>query len=192
MTVNLQQAGLSCLTLEPDASGPGAAVTAGTIYLSRVSFESGGALLPASIYAACSTAGGGTATQSFMGVYNCATLNSPEIGALSPITVATRLAVTANIAAVAAGWAPQALTWLTNLGEIPPGEYWLALLTNETTTQPTIVGGTPGVLTPNFGLLTTNLRYATAGTGATALPATITTTNIVSTNAKPLCMGLSL
>jgi hypothetical protein len=192
MTVNYQQAGLSCLTLEPDGSAAGTALTAGTLYLSRVSFEAGGALLPASIYAGCSTAGGGTATQSFMGVYNCAALATAEVGTLSPIAAATRLAVTANIPGVAAGWAPQALTYLTGLGELPPAEYWLAILVNETTTQPIIVGGAAGALVPNFGQTTVNLRYATAGTGLTALPATIVPANIVSTNARALCMGLSL
>jgi hypothetical protein len=192
MGVNYQQAGISALTMDPDGSAAGTALTAGTIYLARFSFEAGGSLLPANIFAACSTAGGGSSTTSFMGVYNCNTLATPEIGALSPIAAATRLAVTANIAAVAAGDAMQALTWLTGLGELPPGEYWAAILTNESTTQPTIVGGSTLSLVPNFGATTTGLRYATAGTSQTSLPATITPANIVSTNARALCMGLSL
>ena len=195
MAVNLAQAGLSALTCEPDYCTAGAALTAGTLYLSQIEFEPRGALLPASIFAAVSTAGGGAGTGSFMGIYNCFQLNTPEFGALSPVAAGTRLAQTADVGnTLTAGWAAQALTYLPGIGELPPGFYWLAIVTNEATTQPTVSQGTGAgaVSIPNLGLGATAMRYATNGTGLTSLPATITVASNVATNARPLCLGLSL
>lgn len=191
MPVNYQQAGLSCLTMDPEECNAATVATAATLYLNRVSFEAGGALLPASIYAAIGTAGA-TCSGTFLSVYNCSTLATAEVGALSPIAAGTRLAITADLgAAPAAGWAPQTLTWLPGLGDLPPGEYWLGFVCAAGTPVPAIGRGgvTGNVLLPNLGLTGAALRYATLG--ATAAP-TIIAANAVSTAAIPMCMGLSL
>lgn len=190
MPVNYQQAGLSCLTFDPEEVNATTAVTAATLYLNRVSFESGGSLLPPNIYAGVTTAGTGSAGGSFLAVYNCSVLATPEIGALSPIAAGTRLAITAELGLLAAGWVANALTWLPGLGELPPGEYWLAAVFNNGTTQPAIAnaGLAANVALPNLGLTGAALRYATLGATAAA---TIVAANAISTNAKPLLMGLS-
>jgi hypothetical protein len=191
MPVNYQQAGLSALTVDPDATNALTLPTVATLYLNRISFESGGALLPANIYLNIGTAGS-VCSGTFLAVYNCNVLATPEVGALSPIAAGTRLAITADLGATpAAGWAPQALTWLTGFGELPPGEYWLAYAQAAATTAPAVArGGTVGsVLTPNLGLTGAALRYATLGATAAA---TIVAANAISTGAIPMCMGLSL
>jgi hypothetical protein len=198
MPLNLATAGLSALTEDTAVAAAGSALTAGTLYLNRVDFEVGGSLLPPSIFAAVGAAGVGASTGSFMGVYNCATLNTPELGALSPVAAGTRVAQTADLgAAIAAGWGPTAggvpLVWATGFGELPTGQYWLAILVNQATTQPVIAQGTGGgtAALANLSAAAANKRYATNGTGLTTLPATITVASNADTNARPLCMGLA-
>lgn len=192
MAVNLAQAGLSCITFDPEAANTAQSgvLTAATLYLNRVSFEQGGSLLPASIYVGIATAGS-VCTGTFCAVYNCSTLSTPEVGALSPIAAGTRLAITADLGATpAAGWAPQALTWLPGFGELPTGDYWLAFCCASATTVPAVAGAgvTANVLLPNLGLTLGNLRYAVNGATAAA---TLTIASNTSAAARPLLMGLA-
>jgi hypothetical protein len=190
-------AGLSAFSFDPALCAAGSALTAGTIYLSEVWYETGGSLLPASVYAAVGTAGGGSSAASFMGVYNVQPISNVEsqnVAGGTPIVAGTRLAVTANIPALAVGFLPQALTWLSGFGELPTGLYWIATVVNETTTQPTIAQGTGGgnVALPNLNLAAASMRAAVNGTGATSLPANLTVASNTATGARPLCVGLSL
>jgi hypothetical protein len=157
-------------TYDPSMATTGALLTNGTVYLS--------ALYPArstnvtKLYFHIGTAGvTATAGQNFVGLYNSAGTLLQSAGVDANVTTTGLQTVTITSQAVTAG-----------------SMYWVAMVFNAAT-APTIVRGTGvtgvGSLV-NVGLTAASFRFATNGTGATALASTITpASNVTATFAGP-------
>lgn len=178
-------------SFDPALASTGTAVTGGTIYLASVYWRADdpAADLPGSVLTAVTVAGSGTSTGSFAGVYNAQAIP----GTSGNIVAGTRLAVTAELGtAISATIHADALTW-TGVSKLPSGQYWVAYMANQSVTLPTLAqspGSTTPALAQNLGTGTATMRFAVNGTGATALPATITVASNSATNARALLVGL--
>jgi hypothetical protein len=118
-----------------------------------------------------------TANQNLCGIYSSAgtlLVSSPAGGLDSKVT--------------STGVITQALSGPQALG---PGFYWVALLFNGTT-PPTVASAANNLVNANTGLTAATYRWATNGTGTTALPATITpSSNGVGSGAVAYWVGVS-
>jgi hypothetical protein len=143
-----------------DASGS-AVLTAGTLYLSKLTARA--LLLLSTLWFGLQAAGAGASTGSFAGVYSSA-------GVL--------LSGSADIAAQLTGAAGGFSVPLTSPQQIPAGQFvWAAVLANLATTQPTLakgIGGAGGGAITDINLTAAAFRFATNGTGLVALPGSIT------------------
>ena len=150
--------GLLLAAYDPVEATGTAITTAGTMYLVKLTPRT--SVTITNLWISIQTAGSGTSTGSFVGLYNSAgTLlsGSADIGTSLASAGALSTALTT----------PQAVT----AGSF----YWAAILTNLGTTQPTLreaVGPVGG--SSNVNLSAAVSRFASNGTLQTVLPSTIT------------------
>lgn len=151
------------------------APTAGTVYLVKLPVRA--AFTATNIWFVVSTAGSGSSTGSYVGLYSSAgTLlsGSADIGTqLTTSAVAREIALTT----------PQALTAGTFV--------WVAIVTNLASTQPTLRAANYGTVLPNVNLTAASYRIATNGTVLTALPSTITPSSNSASVALGFWFGIS-
>jgi len=118
-----------------------------------------------------------TASQNFAGIYSSA-------GAL----LGTSAAASLDSKVTSTGVITQPLTAPVSLG---PGFYWTALMFNGTT-PPTVATAPNSLTNANTGLTAAFYRWATNGTGTTALPASITpASNVLTSGAVAYWVGVS-
>lgn len=118
---------------------------------------------------------GATAGQNFLGLYNSA---------------GTQVAVTADISA-SLGTTGAKTAAFTTPYSAPSGQYWMGMVFNAATTLPTLASA---ISASNYGHLNNaaaNYRFAVNGSGATALPASITPASNSTTNALTFWTGVS-
>lgn len=133
-------------------------MAAGTIYLTKLPARQ--AFTLNNVLVLMPAAGVGASTGSFAGIYSSA-------GAL--------LAQSADAAALFTGAAGVLSIPLTSSAQVPAGGFvWAALLANLATTQPTLSRASGFLAAVNAGLATAALRFCVNGTGAVALPGSIT------------------
>lgn len=148
--------------------GGGTIPGAGAVTLGKVLVNSSQSVSGIALWVA--TGGTGlTAGQNFAGVYNSS---------------GTLVATTADLTTAWAGtgWMNHTLTG--GPFALAAGSYWVAIMSNAATTRPTFGRGAnllSGALY-NGMLSNANLRFATNGTGTTALPSSITPSSNVSNN----------
>jgi hypothetical protein len=146
--------GMLWAVADPWASNQHFTLTAGTLYLVKIPART--QLVVTKLWWLCFSAASGTSTGSFTGLYSSSgTLlsGSSDVGSL--LTNAAQLSLTT----------PQTLS---------AGSFgWAALLVN-TPTMPSVQAGIPAASLANAGLTASTARWATNGTGLTALPGTIT------------------
>lgn len=147
--------GFAAWTYPQEHCSAGKAGTAGTLYLAGLYVPR-----PVSITKLCwgnnSAGSGATAGQNFIGLYNSAGTLLASVG------------VDARVASAGAWQETISSTALT------PGMYWLAYLFNATSMPSVYRGGDLNGALMNLGLANSALRFATNGTGLTALPSSIT------------------
>lgn len=154
--------GLAAWTFDPASCQPTAASLAtGTLALSRIYLRATKAL--SAIWYGVAGAGASlTSGQCLLGIYD-------STGTLKGSTVDQSTAMTTT------GVKSAALTSSTTL---VPGSYWVAFLCNGTT-PPQMARGTNALLgLTNVNLSTSAYRFASYGTGLTALPNSITPGNV--------------
>jgi hypothetical protein len=166
--------GLLIATGDPEIAVATTTLTAGTVYLRKITPRT--AMTLTDIWLCLTTAGSGTSTGSFVGLYSSAgTLLSGSADQASAFTGST-----GGISCALS--APQALT--------PGSFYWVAVLSNLGTTQPTFArSSVPGVQ-ENINLIAATFRTAINGTLVTALPSpSITPSSNVQAGSSPLWIG---
>ncbi len=187
----------SAWTMPPESASvagvTGGNVTAGSVYLCGFSlkeeFDVG--TLPATVDYLVTSAGSGTGqANTFIGVYNA----NPMQSSAGLVAAGTRLAVTADLSAnnTASGIIPATgtLTWAAGITALPQGYYWFGFVigTNAGTNKQAIGQAlNPGVAAGTAAYY----RHATNGSGASALPATITPANNSLTGAAAFWFALS-
>lgn len=149
--------GLLVANMDPMSAGSSQLMVAGTLYLLKLYIRS--AITITNLLWSISTAGSGSSTGSFTGLYSSGgTLlsGSSDIGTTITTGGTRTLALTT----------PQALT---------AGSFvWAAILVNLATSQPTMSKSGNSSTVANFNLSASAFRVAVNGTGLTSLPATIT------------------
>lgn len=155
-----QDAGLLSWSYDPCHSSTGQLTVSGTLYLVKVPVR---ALQPIStVYWNASTAGAtATAGQNWAGIYTSAGTLVASVGVDAQVTSANT-PVNVNLSA---SYTPT-----------QPGFVWVALLFNATTAPTVLRTNGSTTATNNAGVSNTaaSLRFATNGTGLTALPSSIT------------------
>lgn len=155
-------------------SGSGQIMTAGTVYLMKLSCRSG---LPFSNVVMQLAASGSGVTAGYIAVFDSA---------------GTRLAVSADLSAT---FNATAGTKVMPLGSavtpIAGRDLYIAVLSVGGTPPTWIRSGATGVGAPNVGLLNTAYRYAVNGTGQTTMPTSLTLTSNTGTGAFTYWIGLS-
>jgi hypothetical protein len=147
--------GFLAWSYDPGVSSGTTATAAGVLTLARVRVPK--ATTVSAIWLSVSTAGA-TLANSFVGLYDAA---GTRLGVSADQSTALQTTGLKNIALTA----PVAVT---------AGYHYVAILTNGTTQPSLLRGATSGFGVVNAGLSAPNLRFATSGTGLTALPSTIT------------------
>lgn len=148
-----QDMGASAWTVDPMLATTSTVLTGGTIYLLGVWVRS--KVQATKLFTAFSTgATTPTAGQSFIGLYSTSGAKLVEAGLDSNMT--------ANFHAVSVE--PVTLT---------AGRYWVALVTNAATPPTLIRAAGLSAAANNMNLAGASLRFATAGTSATALPSSL-------------------
>jgi hypothetical protein len=148
---------------------------AGTVYLRKVLVRS--AFTATNVLLITTTAGSGTSTGSFVGLYSSAgTLLSGSSDLVTPFTAAAG-------GQTCALTTPQALAAGTFV--------WVAVLANLSVTQPTFARPNVANTPSNAFLTAATFRTAINGTSVTALPSSITPGSNTQTNAAPIWVGLS-
>lgn len=189
--------GYSAWTMPPESASVAGAtagnVTAGTVYLCGFSLKEEfdiGALPATADYLVTSAGTGTSQANTFIGVYNV----NPMQSSTGLVAAGTRLAVSADVSAnnTASGIVPAtaALTWAAGVTALPQGYYWFGVLigTNAGTNKQAI----GQALNPGVAAGTANYyRHAVNGTGASALPATITPSSNSLTGAAAFWLALS-
>lgn len=125
------------------------------------------------------TAGSGTSTGTFAGLYNAA---------------GTLLGQTADIGALLVAGAGNKIVPLTAAVAVPAGFYWVGFVANLSVTQPSMRSWqNAGASIPswNYNLAAAQSRTAVNGTGLVALPGTITPSSNTITGAINALAGLS-
>jgi hypothetical protein len=129
---------------------------AGTIYLMKLTIRRN--MTISNIWILVNSAGSGTSTGSFAGLYSSA---------------GTLLSGSADIAAKLTATGPQEIA-LTTPQALTAGTFvWVALVSNLSSTQPGLHGADASANQPNVNLTAATYRFATNGTG-TSLPGSIT------------------
>jgi len=161
-----------CIT---NGSGPTSPLTSGTLYLLKISAQSGGTI--SNIVTVVGPAGSGlTSGRNFAGLYDS---NGTQVGVTTDQTTA---------------WASGGLVTmpLATPATLQAGrDYFVAFLSNGTTPPKFVTGAAASVTTPNAGLANAVRRFAVNGTGLTSLPATVTLASNSGTNAVPIWVALS-
>ena len=119
-----------------------------------------------------------TANQSFVGLYSAAGSPAPQLGYASTNSSGTALS-TAFASTTPSNLIINFTATVSSPSSLilPVGLYWIVVLANGGT-PPSFAGGvTISASSANGGLLNTNARFATYGSGLTALPSTITQTS---------------
>lgn len=151
--------GLSAWAFDPAAMNSSSTLTAGTIYLIKLQNPPPDTVTK--VYWSVATAGAtATAGQNWVGLYDSA---------------GTRLQQTGVDADAGSGTGLKTTT-ITGQLLVPGSFYWAAFLFNASTI-PTLARqatGTSGVVAANAGTTAATMRFATAGTSQTTLPASIT------------------
>jgi len=131
---------------------------AGTIYLVKWQIRNAIPTL-SNIILFTASGGSGASTGSFCGIYNSA---------------GTRIAISADCATqFQSGFVPITIPLLTPIA-LSGGFVWVAFVSNLAVTQPQIGTSLGNGNVTNLGLTAANYAFCVNGTGATALPATIT------------------
>lgn len=150
-------AGFLASTYDPAAATATFTMASGTVYLFRVNVRA--ALTCTNVISIIGTAGSGlTSGQNFAGLYT---------------STGTRVGITAD---QTTPWATAGLQTMTLAGgpfALSAGFYWMAMLAVGTT-PPVVLSATSTFRASNAGTAVSVARYAINGTGATALPASIT------------------
>ncbi|MET7687975.1 glycosyl hydrolase family 28-related protein [Streptomyces sp. NPDC005483] len=149
-------------TQDPATIGNGTAGTSGTLYLSAV-YVPKYTTLTKLIWGSNGAGSGATAGRNFVGLYNAAGTLLASVGVDARITGTGAFTETINVTAT-------------------PGLYWVAFLVTATTMPQIYRGGTLSGGLHSANLSGASLRYATNGTGLTALPAPITPASNTATN----------
>lgn len=156
--------GFAAWSLDAACTNTSSALASGVMTLVKV--RTTAPVTPTNLYAHITTAGSGlVAGQSFAGLYNAA-------GTL----IGTTVDQATNWASAGAKIMGITATSTGSLTLLPPGIYYIALLTVGTT--PPLFARASGVGTTNANLGSGAYRFATYGTGLTALPATLTLTSM--------------
>jgi hypothetical protein len=159
---------------EPDGDAVNSsALAAGTLYLSKLSIRN--PVLISDLWFGLATAGTGTSTGSFAGLYSSS-------GAL--------LSGSSDIASQLTGTAGGIEIPLTTPQLITSGFVWAAIMSNLSSSQPLLSRGQGGSL-PNLNLTAANFRFAINGTLLSALPASITPSSNAGTGGINLWAGAS-
>jgi hypothetical protein len=149
-------------------------VTAGTVYLVKLSFRS--AVLVSNLWLGCTVVGVGASSGSFAGLYSSA-------GSL--------LSGSADIGASFLAAGPIACP-LTTPQTVAAGSFaWASFVFNLATTQPSLTRGSGVVSVVNANLTAATFRAAVNGTGQVALPGSITPSSNTSAGALPFLVGVS-
>lgn len=149
--------GLIAWTLEPGVASGSTGPTSGQMALARVAVRRASTITNINVGITAAIASG-VAGQNFMGIYSS---GGALLGQTADLTTAWG----------STGPASHALT-----AQLPvaAGYYWIAMLSNATTT-PTVSRGSAGSsATTNTGTTSSTRRFATYGSGLTALPSSIT------------------
>lgn len=148
--------GAAAWTFDPAIIGSGKAGTAQTLYLAALYIPR--PLTATKLFwgiSSATTGSGATAGQNFVGLYDATGARLASVGVDARIGTSGLFTETISTA-------------------ITPGQYWVAFLINATTMPAIYRGGDQNATLINFNLGAPAMRYATNGTGLTALPATIT------------------
>lgn len=152
--------GLLGWTYQPQLANQSApAITAGVIYLARITLRSATTVTNANF--TINTAGSGL-SNSWIGLYD---------------STGTRQALTADVSTILQSTGFKTTIAFTSTYAAAAGNYWLAFLVGAGTTLPQFAATYTSTLTAgtaNAGLGATTARWATNGTAQTSLPATIT------------------
>lgn len=165
--------GLVEWNFQPSAAGATSTVTAGKVYLSRLTVQNGGAL--SNLVINITTAGSGL-TASYVAIFD---------------NTGAQLAVSSDISAALAGTGGVALAFPSTT--FAPGAVILAalLVGNGTTTPPTLARGASGTGARNYGLTTASpLAVATYSSGLTAMPASLTLSSTTASGAVDYWLGM--
>lgn len=139
---------------DPTTVGTGQTGTAGTVYLSRINV--GQSATATKLIWGINTAGSGvTAGQNFVALFNSSGTRLANVGVDARITTTGVFAETINVA-------------------LTPGFYWVAILVNATSMPAIYRGGFLNGTLVNGVLPASAARFATNGTGLTAMPSSIT------------------
>jgi hypothetical protein len=166
--------GLLIVNYDPmlsSAGGVSSPVTAGTVYLLKVTCHR--AMTVSTLRWAIGVAGAGASSGSFIGIYNSA---------------GTRLQTSADIAAGLTSIGPQSAS-ITSQALAAGSFYWIGIVVNLATTQPTFRSANTANSHINTPMTAANLRVCINGTGQTALPASITPSSNSGTNAVSIWVG---
>lgn len=147
---------------DPAAGSAGSASAAGTLYLQQLNFYQ--ATTITNLWYWVTTAGAGASTGTFVGIYSSS-------GSL--------LTGSADMASKFTGSTGAQQCAVTTPQSFSAGSFcWTAVLCNLATTQVTLLRMATISAALNGNLTAANSRWGTAGTGMTALPATITPSSI--------------
>jgi len=162
--------GLLGWTHDPASVGTGQLLTNGTLYLSRINVGASGTVTK--LFWGINSGGvSPTAGQNFVGLYDSTGTRLVSVGVDARVT-STGL-FTENVS--------QAVT---------PGYYWFGMLFNAGTAPQVYRSQSLNATLANTNLSASQARWATNGTGLTALPASITpASNTVSQNALYAAIG---
>ena len=164
--------GLLIAVSDPELVSGSLLLTAGTLYLRKLSVRS--AVLISNIWFVVVTAGVGASTGSFVGLYSSAgTLlsGSADIGG-----ALTAVAAPSNA--------------LTTPQQLAAGTFvWVGILVNLATTQPTLARNNSINAASNIGQAAATFRTAVNGTGLSTLPASITPGSNLQPNSGTLWVG---
>lgn len=157
-TTGPQDSGLLSWAYDPAFSSTGQLTVSGTLYLAKVPVR---ALEPITkVWWNASTAGASaTAGQNFAGVYDSSGNRIGSVGVDAQVTSANT---------------PVSVTLSSPYTPTQPGFVWVALLFNATTPPTLLRTNGSTTATNNAGLSASAYRFATNGTGLTALPSTVT------------------
>jgi hypothetical protein len=172
---NAADGGLLAQNFDPTGAPSTIALTAGTVYLSRINIRAG--MTVNNVWYAINTVGAGASTGCFVGLYNSA---------------GTLLSASADQGAVFAGTTGPKSAALGAAQTLAAGTFvWAAMLCNLATTQVAPARSAANTVNANVNLAAAQLRFATNATVQTTLPATITPASNVSPGSINLWMGVS-
>lgn len=168
------QHGLVEWNFQPSAAGATSTVTAGKVYLSRITVQTGGTL--SNLVINITTAGAGL-TPSYVAIFD---------------NTGAQLAVSADISSLLTGTGGTALAFPAHA--FSPGAVILAalLVGNGSTTAPTLARGASGAGAKNYGLTTASpLMASTYGSSLTTMPSPVTLASTTASGVVDFWFGMS-